>query len=298
MRQKTQTPTISRHRITGWVIAALTLFIGTCEPVKQLGALPDTLHLVKGNTTSIQFTMPLGSEVSDPGAQVLSSLDERLDEGGSKVSLTAKDTGDAQLILRLLGLPIKTVHVRVAPNRVLMPGGQSIGVALNMAGVLVVGASDVGTDISPARDAGLRAGDLIQTVNGQSVTDATHLSELIGKGNKAQLGIARAGRALTIDVSPVRDGRDGAYRLGAWVRDSTAGVGTLSFYEPITHAFGALGHAITDADTGSLLTVSEGGIYQSDIVGVMRGETGSPGELLGEFFDAARYLGDVSVNGP
>ena len=298
MRKKTNINTLSRRRIVGWLLSALMMFVGTSDPVKQLGAIPDTLHLIKGNTMSIHFAMPLGSEIIQPGAQVLSSRDERLGEGGSQVSLTAKDEGDAQMILSLLGFPIKTVSVRVAPNRMVVPGGQSIGVAINMEGVLVVGASDVGAINSPARNAGLRAGDLIQSVNGQAITDASHLSEMIASGNQSQLGILRAGRALTVDILPVQDGRDSAYRLGAWVRDSTAGVGTLSFYEPTTHAFGALGHAITDADTGSVLTVSEGGIYESDIVGVMRGKMGAPGELLGEFFDDARYLGDVSVNGP
>ena len=290
-------PRICIRRALGWVLAALTLLLGTSKPARQLSALPDTLQLTRGNTTSMNFVMPLETEVVDQGAQVISSLDERLDQGGSQVKLTAEREGSAQLVLRLLGLPVKTVNVTVAPARTLIPGGQSIGVALSMLGVLVVGASDVGSSPSPAREAGLRAGDLITAIDGQRVDSAAALTKMIANGKEAQLSVERAGRLLQLPIRPVKDARDGAYRLGAWVRDSTAGVGTLSFYDPERGAFGALGHAITDADTGTLLTVGDGSIYESRIVGVLKGESGEPGELLGEFFDSAQHLGDVKING-
>ena len=290
-------PKIRVRQALGWTLAAVTLLLGTSEPARQLSTMPGTLRLTKGNTTNISFMMPLETEVIDQGAQVLSSMDERLDAGGSTVSLTAEQEGSAQLVLRLLGLPVKTVNVTVEPERTLIPGGQSIGVALTMAGVLVVGASDVGDAPSPAQQAGLRSGDLITAVNGNAIVSASELSEQIAKGEQTKLTISRAGRQLDVQIDPVQDSRDGAYRLGAWVRDSTAGVGTLSFYSPESSAYAALGHAITDADTGTLLTVSDGSIYESRVVGVLKGERGEPGELLGEFFNEAAHMGDVSING-
>ncbi len=296
-KMRLKRPTISIRRATGWALAALTLALGMSEPARQLSDMPGTIKLTKGNTTSLSFWMPLETEVVDQGAQVISSMDERLNQGGSVVSLTAEEEGNAQLILRLMGLPVKTVNVTVEPTRTIVPGGQSIGVALSMAGVLVVGASDVGSSPSPARKAGLRAGDLIVEVNGKSVASASELTECIASGKATKLLVERAGKQVGVEIVPVKDSRDGAYRLGAWVRDSTAGVGTLSFYEPQSGAFGALGHAITDADTGTLLTVSDGSIYESRIVGVLKGESGEPGELLGEFFDSAAHMGEVRVNG-
>ena len=101
---------------------------------------------------------------------------------------------------------------------------------------------------------------------------------------------------MVVSVEPALDPADGAYRLGAWVRDSTAGIGTLSFYDPESGAFGALGHAITDVDTGIVLPVGYGGIYESSVVDISKGKSGEPGELLGQFFDAETQLGEVTSN--
>ncbi|MEG2858583.1 MAG: SpoIVB peptidase [Clostridia bacterium] len=280
----------------GWALSAMVLAVGFSGPVRQLGQLPDKITLTEGEATRLEFMVPIGAEVQGAGAQVLSSLDEHLDEGGSQVELTAQSSGSAEVVLKLMGLPIKTVNVTVAPEKRVAPGGQSIGIALNMDGVLVVGASDVGVQPSPARMAGLRSGDLIVKVNGARIDSADQLSQQIARGNEAALEVMRAGKAVNVSIDPVKDERDGAYRLGAWVRDSTAGVGTLSFYDPETNCLAALGHAITDADTGTILTVSVGDIYESRVIGVMKGLEGEPGELLGDFIRDKAHMGAVSVN--
>lgn len=282
------------RRAAGWLLAALALSVGLSEPVRILNEMPGAIRLSRGGSTQIELK-GLDAEVVNKGRQVLSSMDERL--SGKGIQLTGEQEGSAQVVLKFLGFPVKTVSVTVSAERYVVPGGQSIGVALNMAGVLVVGASDVGQSPSPARQAGLRSGDLIMAVNGAAITSAQELSDCMSRGDEAQLLVSRAGRALTLNVQPVQDDRDGAFRLGAWVRDSTAGVGTLSYYDPQEGVFGALGHAITDADTGTLLTVSDGSIYQSKVVGVLRGSENSPGELLGEFMTEPMKLGSVLVNG-
>jgi stage IV sporulation protein B len=106
----------------------------------------------------------------------------------------------------------------------------------------------------------------------------------------------RAGEQRTCLLTPHKDESTGAVRLGAWVRDSTAGVGTMSFYDPDTGRYAALGHAITDGDTGAVLTVSEGQVLRADIVAVQKGQKGAPGELKGSFLREGQRLGDIRRN--
>ena len=181
--------------------------------------------------------------------------------------IAGRQAGSATMTVRLLGVvPIKQVSVRVEEEKVLVPGGQAVGVAIRTAGVLVVGASDLGGgEASPAREAGVRAGDLITAVDGEPVNEAERLSELVNGDAERRLTLNRAGQELSVSVRPRQDARDQAYRLGVWVRDSTAGVGTLSFYDPATGAFGALGHAITDLDTGVILPVSHGEVLPGSV---------------------------------
>lgn len=191
---------------------------------------------------------------------------------------------------------VGAVNAAVEPQKVLVPGGQSVGVALRT-GVVVVGNSDLGRTPSPARLAGLKSGDVIQSLDGEAVTGAKQLSASIADGETAHLRILRGGDVVECDVTPAQDERDGQYRLGAWVRDSTAGVGTLTYYDPEDGGFGALGHAITDVDTGVVMPVGDGGIYPNRVVAVTPSKAGSPGELTGDFLGETEALGSVSKNG-
>ncbi len=287
----------SRKRLTGWLLAGLTALILTSEPVDALCSLPDSLHLTRGYGASLDLPGLLQADVNGDAA-VLSSMDESLQDDSS-LHLSARETGDASLTVRLMGfLPIKTIPVSVDEARILIPGGSPVGVAIKTQGVLVVGASDLGgSTISPAREAGLQPGDLIQEVDGEVVTGARHLSGLIASGEPVVLTVSRDGDAFSVPLTPALDPRDGEYRLGAWVRDSTAGIGTLSFYDPETNRFGALGHAITDIDTGRVLDVQTGEIIQSGISEIHRSESGRPGELVGQFSGSSPALGSIEING-
>jgi len=111
-----------------------------------------------------------------------------------------------------------------------------------------------------------------------------------------RLTVERAGERFVRTVQPAQDPRDGRWRLGAWVRDSTAGVGTLSFIDPQTGRYGALGHSISDIDTNTRMLLSEGEIYDSAVADVRRGEAGAPGELVGSFFDQTQAIGSIERN--
>jgi stage IV sporulation protein B len=192
------------------------------------------------------------------------------------------------------------VEVSVEPERILIPGGEAIGVALQTQGVLVVGTSDLGGEggDSPARLAGIRPGDVLVKLGGQQIESASHLSQLVaqGGGQPIQLQLLRDNRPMEVSLIPKRDQASGGYRLGIWVRDSTAGVGTLSFYDPKSAVYGALGHAITDADTGQPLSVRSGQVMHADVVDVQKGKKGTPGELKGSFLRENNKLGSILKN--
>lgn len=282
----------SRRRLSG-VLAAATAMLMLSPQLGALSRLPNEMVLGAGSVTVIPVSAALRADATgDDGA----IAEVEMAEGGS-LTLKAGESGEGQLTFSLLGLvPVRTVKLSVQPQRVLVPGGQSVGVAMTTGGVVVVGNSDLGKTPSPARLAGLKSGDVIQCVNGLDVSGAAQLSACLEGGETAHLRVLRGENVVECDVTPAKDERDGRYRLGAWVRDSTAGVGTLTFYDPQSGAFGALGHAITDIDTGVVMPVGEGEIYANRVVDVTPSRNGAPGELTGDFLGETEALGSVSRN--
>ena len=181
-----------------------------------------------------------------------------------------------------------------ADQRTLIPVGKAVGIKLFADGVLVVSTSE--TDPCPARDCGIREGDLIVSCNGEKVTSTEDLQALLQAtgGQSAAIGLRREGKTLNVTAVPVQ-AEDGSWRLGAWTRDSMAGVGTLTFYDPDTGAYGALGHGITDTDTAQLMPLSSGSIMETSVKAVKKGEKGEPGQLKGDF-TAQHDVGTVSAN--
>ena len=177
--------------------------------------------------------------------------------------------------------------------RVLIPGGQAVGVALKTQGVLVVSRVSRQETKTP-----LRVGDVILSVQGEEIASAQELSRRVGEADadSVELSVLRGGRAITLKAAAPVSSADGRRRLGVWVRDSTAGVGTLSYVDPDTGAYGALGHAIVDGDTGDMLSVKDGAILEADVVGVTRGQSGQAGELKGSFLKEGRQIGTLERN--
>ena len=197
---------------------------------------------------------------------------------------------------RLLSLPAAqaaSAQTDRTAERMLIPGGQAVGVALHTQGVLVIAKAEDGSPNA------LRVGDIILSVGGDNVTSAKQLSERVGSLNAdtVTLGVRRSGRQVSVQAATRADGADGRRRLGIWVRDSTAGVGTLSYIDPETGAYGALGHAIVDGDTGDLLDVQDGAIMNARVVGVTRGSSGKAGELRGSFLRENEQIGTLEENG-
>ena len=273
------------RRIAGALTLLITAWMIFSPTSQALRALPDTFRLSVGQ-----------SYVVDTGVAVLSSQDERLEL--KEHTLSAKQTGDAEVTVNLFGLfPIGRMRVTAGEEQRLMPGGAAVGVALATKGVLVVGVSDV-AGRSPAQSAGLRAGDVVEEINGRPVNTSQELTGLVAasEGKPLTFRFLRDGNSRTVVLTPSLDKSSGLYRIGAWVRDSTAGVGTLSYYDPANGTYGALGHAINDGDTGKLLPVRMGSLMQAEIVDVKRGKKGEPGELRGSFLRDQVVLGNIEEN--
>ena len=202
---------------------------------------------------------------------------------------------------KLFGLfPVKDVKVMLVEGEQVYVSGMPIGIYAKTDGVLIIGTGAVtdeaGKEVRPAENL-VKAGDYIVSVNGETVSGKEELVEKIDHygARKEVLGIRRNREYIEVALQPVRSG-EGNYMLGIWVRDDLAGVGTLTYCEDNGH-FGALGHAVSDGDTGTLMEMSQGWIYMTDIVGIKKGKGGTPGELSGIIdYSKEECLGSITEN--
>lgn len=178
-------------------------------------------------------------------------------------------------------------------SRRLVPVGHTVGIKLFARGVVVVKLSEGGT---PARAGGLQTGDVIVKCAGSAVTSSEQFKALLQEsgGEATDLQVRRDGDSVTLSVEPSQNDQ-GVYGIGAWIRDSMAGIGTVTYYDPETGAFGALGHGITDVDTAQLMPFANGSILPATVKAVRKGEHGAAGELRGAF-DLTGDLGSLSAN--
>ncbi|GFN35435.1 SpoIVB peptidase [Tepidimicrobium xylanilyticum] len=268
---------------------------------------PTEIKIIKGENKYIDVSFPFSlTVVEDNDSIVQSTYNESKFKGLRKnYKVDGIQTGEAQFQLRLLGIiPIKKFDVNVVERPYLVPGGNALGVKINTKGVLVVAVTDIlgydGKRYNPAKDAGIKAGDTILEINNVKVKDAEHVVDLLNeiKDNNVKILIERNKIHFETEVTPVRSMQDNCYRLGIWVRDRTAGIGTLTFYDKDSKAFGALGHGITDMDTGNLLNIEYGKITNAKIANIEQGKRGSPGEIKGIFYETEKVLGQITKNSP
>ncbi len=178
--------------------------------------------------------------------------------------------------------------LNVSKDTMLIPGGMPFGVKIYCEGILVVGVGEVscsGKTVSPAKDAGIMEKDIICAANGVKLTEVSELTEILGKsqGSPVEFTVKRDGKEMNLTVTPVISEEDGKYKTGMLIRDSTAGIGTVTYIDKDSTTFGGLGHGICDADTGELLPLYRGAVVNVVINGVIKGEAGVPGELKGYF---------------
>ena len=205
---------------------------------------------------------------------------------------------DAIMTLKAFGMPLKNINIDVFHDMEVVPWGRTIGVRIDTDGVLVLGTGLVtdghGSAHNPTEGI-LRSGDLIMSADGKMLGDMRDLQEAVkSSGNVMNLIVQRDGKRTETIVNPVA-GLNGQKHLGVWVRDSTQGIGTITYYNPLTQKFAALGHGIMDVDTKKLMIIKSGELWPSNIYDIKKGKKGAPGELIGKM-DKKNIFGRVNDN--
>lgn len=264
--------------------------------------IPGSITILTGEDYIFSVRIPLQAYCK---SNILTVSNQTKPANGLENPYTIKaiEEGEAELNLRIFGIiPFKTVQVRSIDGQKVIASGVPIGIRLKTNGIIIINVSGVvlddGTKAVPADEAGLIAGDVIKKAGGKDLNSISDLIEAVKKSNGEPIEIiyTRQNTDYKTTITPVKSGDDGEYRLGIWVRDSSAGIGTLTFIDPESKFYGALGHGINDIDTGSLLQVGSGSLLESTIQGIKKGMKGSPGELEGDFLNNPRVLGDIKLN--
>lgn len=249
-------------------------------------------------------SLPNNYYVAEGGELKISGLIEAVPCGGTysgELAASAGQAGVKRAELKLLGIiPIKTVSIREVREPVLIPCGNPFGIKLLTDGVVVVEASSFETASgvkAPASDAGIKAGDIIKTINGKKAESNSDIADIVEKsgGERLTFNIVRDGVNMIVNVIPKICKADGKYRIGLWVRDSSAGIGTVTFYNPDTGVFAGLGHPVCDVDTGCIMPLSKGEAVDVNVNGVKKGISGVPGELVG-CFTSNSPIGTLEMN--
>ena len=238
--------------------------------------------------------------VSEKGGQ---NVEELLKRPFLTFDETVPVSGNGSYLLpcRLLGvIPFKQIKVTPEAQRSIFVSGSTVGIYMETEGVLIIDTGEIlcegGTAREPAKNI-VRPGDYIVAFNEQKVSNKKELMEdlEILDGEDVILDVIRNGEKIPVSLTPVKDA-GGEYKLGIWVRDNTQGIGTLTFVDE-KGRYGALGHGISDVDTGELLHISKGALYQAEILGIQKGKSGSPGELSGLIrYEPGQIIGAVDTN--
>lgn len=264
-------------------LAAVLLLAGAAL-LGTAAALPDTFYVSAGEPLTVAS---------------LPWVKEGKSRAGAAPAEAACTDKSRNVTLTVLGVPVKTVRTVTAAPRFVRVCGTPFGVKMFSDGALVVAFSDRYNGFggqNPAKQAGLQLGDWILSVGGYTIRSNEDVSSALqaGGGKPLRLVYRRGGQQHTASLTPVLDNTSGLYRAGVWVRDSGAGIGTLTYIDPETTAFAGLGHAVSDADTGQELALLSGEIVPVTVTGCRRGEVGSPGELRGEFLPGS--IGTIQSN--
>ncbi|WP_182914210.1 SpoIVB peptidase [Paenibacillus sp. 1011MAR3C5] len=299
-----------RKRWFGLILVSFVCLIGFSTPFQQFAAFPNELRLFSGQMKRLQVGVPVHAEVTvDPQMLQVNGMSRQSTSVklSEPLSLQPSQSGHTNMKVKLFGkIPFKTIKVHVVPDLRVIPGGQTIGVKVKSAGILVVGHHQVvdrnGAKQSPGEAAGLKLGDLIMSINGTPVNEVHKVGVLCERygveKQPLEVTYKRGGQLNRTKLSPVYDEDDKAWRLGLYIRDSAAGVGTLTFYAPDQGVYGALGHIITDMDTQTPIEVGEGQILQSSVTSINKSQTGEPGEKRAHFVKESRVLGNIERNTP
>jgi stage IV sporulation protein B len=284
------------RKIIGALLLIFVLTIPFSAPIQQYLSIPDEI-VTFNDQTPIQLP-ELGENVS------ISTSEESVQAIDSS-NFYAEEAGNSELTYEVAGFPIKKVNLSVLDDINVIPGGQSIGVQLHTQGVLVVGHHLVKVDdtaLSPGEEADIQVGDIILNINGdpiEEMKDVKPFVESAGEdGDSLTVKIKRGKQTMETELKPQLDTDDKEYKIGLYIRDAAAGIGTMTFYDPDSQKYGALGHVISDMDTQKPIEIHNGTIVRSSVNSIEKGNNGIPGEKQARFSSDSDQLGSITKNSP
>ncbi|PLR99869.1 SpoIVB peptidase [Bacillus sp. T33-2] len=287
------------RKIIGGILLVSLIALGFLNPLREYLSLPNQVTLFEGQKLEYKIAESASAGIVKANSSI------EINQGKNTVALQAKEPGSNQLVLELAGIPIKKVDVNVLKDFRVLPGGQSIGVKLNTVGVLVVGHHLVNADIgkvSPGESAGIKVGDIITEINGQRIEQMAEVGPYVQEAGKTgkplDIVVKRENQKINTKLAPQKDQGENVYKLGLYIRDSAAGIGTMTFFEPHSKKYGALGHVISDMDTKKPIVVEDGHIVRSTVTSIEKGSHGEPGEKLARFAADREIIGNINKNSP
>lgn len=257
--------------------------------VYNIAAIPQSIILSEGE--NINFKLALGLELQNSDDYEATWVSSNLNK--SKV-------GNNKVELKLFNsIAVKDINVSVIPTTTVIPVGKAIGMKLYTKGVLVVGMSEIENEEKikekPYENSGIEEGDSIIAINNEEINTTDELIQQVNNSNGESLKIkyVKNDKILETSIVPVKTKED--YKIGLWVRDAAAGIGTLTFYEPSTNMFMSLGHGIIDIDTEEIVDISRGELVTANILSIIKGEKNKPGEIKGSITKGVA-IGDIYKN--
>ncbi|GLB31903.1 SpoIVB peptidase [Lacrimispora amygdalina] len=269
--------------------------------------IPDKLNIVAAEEEQFHFSMPFDVTLHSDSEEVVLKNSSNIPSDqihlqvNQPFSVYSKNLGSYKLGLKLFGwIQLKDIQVNVVDTKYAVPCGTPVGIYLKSNGVMVIGTGDVtkkdGMVVEPAFGI-LQSGDYLESINGIALSDKETLMNELNKlgGSEAVLKVRRGQENIDIKMNPIET-EDGSYKLGVWVRDDTQGIGTMTYVD-MNGQFGALGHGISDSDTGNVVQITDGALYETAILGIEKGTFGKPGVMSGIiYYGPGSNLGTIKEN--
>ena len=262
--------------------------------ITNISAIPENITLIQNEKYEIGFLR---------GIDIEGEENYKTENFFTKLAtINSEIVGNAKLKLTALGIiPIKDITVSVIPQIEVVPSGIPAGVMLYSKGVLVVGSSEItgidGKNYYPIKETNIEPGDIITNINSIETETIEELKEALksANGNEIEITYIKDKEEIIESVKPIKSVEDGEYRIGLWVKDGAMGIGTITFYTPNTSKYAALGHGISDIDTGKLINIESGDLNSVKILSISKSSKSNPGEIRG-VLEADSNLGNVTQN--
>lgn len=302
----------STYRLLLFILICINLVgIFVYSYIKLDKTIPDNIRILVGEKENFNFKLPISADFVEDNVGVLQIDNKMVSANKIKLDLNkpftlhSSDTGSYKINLKLFGfLNFKQIELGVIDTLEVIPSGNSIGIYIETDGVMVLGTGVVtgadGLNYEPSLNK-LKSGDYILAINQKQVHSKEEVMEEISnitkdnQDRKLNIRIRRNTEELDYMIEPIKTA-SGEYKIGAWIRDNTQGIGTLTFITK-DGKFGALGHGITDVDTSLIMEMEEGSIYKADIMTIVKGKKGTPGELIGAISQNEKFrLGSIKKN--